>query len=85
MDGVQADFFGAWAKWYSNKTGKQITSYRDIGDAEAQLASIMELTNSPSLNLLKSLLNLQKSGFATVMNWIQKNNIPYLIKCAFAW
>ena len=45
MDGVQADFFGAWAKWYSNKTGKQITSYRDIGDAEAQLASIMELTN----------------------------------------
>ena len=52
MDGVQADFFGAWAKWYSNKTGKQITSYRDIGDAEAQLASIMELTNSS--NLLKS-------------------------------
>ena len=28
------------------KTGKQISNYKDIGDAEAQLASIMELTNS---------------------------------------
>ena len=55
MDGVQADFFGAWAKWYSNKTGKQITSYRDIGDAEAQLASIMELTNQGQ-SLLRSSL-----------------------------
>ena len=45
MDGVQADF-NSWAKWYSEKTGKQISNYKDIGDAEAQLASIMELTNS---------------------------------------
>ena len=46
MDGVQADFLNSWAKWYSEKTGKQISNYKDIGDAEAQLASIMELTNS---------------------------------------
>ena len=70
MDGVQADFFGAWAKWYGDKTGKQIPSYRDIGDAEAQLASIMELTNPAIQSLLKSfLVNLEPlQGFASVLN-----------------
>ena len=83
MDGVQADFFGAWAKWYSNKTGKQITSYRDIGDAEAQLASIMELTNQGPEFVEKFFANLEPlQGFATVMNWIQKNDIPYSVLSA---
>ena len=33
MDGVQADFFGAWANGTYDKTGKQ--RYRDIGDESA--------------------------------------------------
>ena len=36
--------FNSWAKWHSETTGKPPNSYRDIGDAEAQLASIMNMT-----------------------------------------
>ena len=83
MDGVQADFFGAWAKWYGDKTGKQISSYRDIGDAEAQLASIMELTNQGPEFVEKFFANLEPlQGFASVLNWIQQNNISYSILSA---
>ncbi len=83
MDGVQADFFGAWAKWYSNKTGKQVTSYKDIGDAEAQLASIMELTNQGPEFVEQFFANLEPlQGFSSVLNWIKKNNIPYSILSA---
>ena len=83
MDGVQADFFGAWAKYYSEKTGRKITSYRDIGDAEAQLASIMELTNQGPEFVEKFFANLEPlQGFQPVLNWIQQNNIPYSILSA---
>ena len=83
MDGVQADFFGAWAKWYSKKTGKQISSYRDIGDAEAQLASIMELTNQGPQFVEQFFAKLEPlRGFASVLSWVKQNNIPYSVLSA---
>ena len=83
MDGVQADFFNSWAKWYSEKTGKQISNYKDIGDAEAQLASIMELTNQGPEFVEQFFANLPPlQGFASVLSWIQQNNIPYSILSA---
>ena len=83
MDGVQADFFGAWAKWYSKKTGKQVTSYKDIGDAEAQLASIMELTNQGPQFVEEFFANLEPlRGFASVLSWVKQNKIPYSILSA---
>ena len=83
MDGVQADFFNSWAKWYSEKTGKQISNYKDIGDAEAQLASIMELTNQGPEFVEQFFANLPPlQGFESVLSWIQQNNIPYSILSA---
>ncbi len=83
MDGVQADFFNEWAKWYSEKTGKQISSYKDIGDADAQLASIMELTNQGPEFVEKFFANLPVlQGFNTVLSWIKQNNISYSVLSA---
>jgi hypothetical protein len=83
MDGVQADFFGQWAKWYSEKLGKTISSYRDIGDAEAQLASIMELTSQGPEFVEDFFATLEPlKGFVPVLNWIKKHNIPYSILSA---
>ena len=78
MDGVQADS-NSWAKWYSEKTGKQISNYKDIGDAEAQLASIMELTNQGPEFVEQFFANLPPlQGFESVLSWISTKQ--YLIQ-----
>jgi ribosomal protein S18 acetylase RimI-like enzyme len=83
MDGVQADFFTQWAKWHSEKTGQKVSSYRDIGDAEAQLASIIDMTNQGPEFVEKFFATLSPlNGFSPILNWIKKNNIPYSILSA---
>ena len=83
MDGVQADFFNSWAKWHSETTGKPVNSYRDIGDAEAQLASIMNMTNQGPEFVKDFFANLPPlNGFSKVLNWIKSNNIPFSILSA---
>ena len=83
MDGVQADFFNSWAKWHSETTGKPVNSYRDIGDAEAQLASIMNMTNQGPEFVKDFFANLPPlNGFGKVLNWIKSNNIPFSILSA---
>ena len=83
MDGVQADFFSQWAKWHGEKTGQKVGSYRDIGDAEAQLASIIDMSNQGTEFVENFFATLDPlKGFAPILNWIKKNNIPYSILSA---
>lgn len=83
MDGVQADFFSQWAKWHSETTGKRASSYQDIGDGEAQLASIVNMSNQGPDFVRDFFANLPPlNGFSKVMNWIKQNNIPYSILSA---
>ena len=83
MDGVQADFFNSWAKWHNSKNNTNITSYREIGDADAQLASIVELSSQGPEFIEEFFANLPVlSGFKQLITWIKQNNIPYSILSA---
>ena len=83
MDGVQADFFSQWAKWHSETTGKRVSNYKDIGDGEAQLASIVNMANQGPDFVRDFFANLPPlNGFSKVLNWIKQNNIPYSILSA---
>ena len=45
MDGVQADFFTAWAQWHAKKFGQShVERYKDIGSKEQREQSIAELS-----------------------------------------
>jgi len=83
MDGVQADFFNSWAKWHNSKNNTNITNYREIGDADAQLASIVELSSQGPEFIEEFFANLPVlSGFKQLITWIKQNNIPYTILSA---
>lgn len=46
MDGVQADFFTAWAQWHRKKFGmSHVERYKDIGSKEQREQSIVELSS----------------------------------------
>ena len=74
MDGVQADFFGAWAAMHD------VGNYKEIPDTEM---SINELATSSPLevyNFFRELKPLQ--GGNKVVQWLNQNNIPYTILSA---
>lgn len=77
MDGVQADFFTAWA----NFEGK--SRYKEIGDKDTREQSIMNLTNKGPEFVEKFFADLEElPNFHTVLNWIQGHKIPYTILSA---
>lgn len=74
MDGVQADFFHAWAKW------EEVNHYKDISDSEASITRMSQqgpkfveefFTNLPQLN-----------GGKQIVEWAHKNNIPFTVLSA---
>lgn len=74
MDGVQADFFGAWSK----KSG--VDHWKAIHDKEAE---IQELANSSAKEVYDFFYDLKPlSGGMEVISWIRKNNIPYTVLSA---
>lgn len=74
MDGVQADFFGAWSK----KSG--VDHWKAISDKEAE---IEELANSSAKEVYDFFYDLEPlSGGMEVISWLQENKIPYTVLSA---
>lgn len=74
MDGVQADFFGAWSK----RTGVQ--HWKAIADKEKE---INELAHSDPEQVYRFFRDLEPlSGGMKVIAWLQENNINYTILSA---
>jgi hypothetical protein len=74
MDGVQADFFGAWSK----KSG--VDHWKAIGDKEKE---IEELAHSSAKEVYDFFYNLKPlSGGMEVISWLRKNKIPYTVLSA---
>lgn len=74
MDGVQADFFGAWAEKHG------VPHWKSIQNKEGE---IEELANSSAEQVYDFFYNLKplKSGMK-IIAWLQKNNIPYTVLSA---
>jgi 5'(3')-deoxyribonucleotidase len=74
MDGVQADFFGAWSK----RSG--VEHWKSIADKEKE---INELAHSDPKEVYKFFRDLDPlSGGMKVIQWIRKNKIPYTVLSA---
>ena len=74
MDGVQADFFGAWSK----RSG--VGHWKAIADKEAD---INQLANSSDKEVYNFFANLKPlSGGMQVISWLRKNKIPYTVLSA---
>ncbi len=84
MDGVQADFFTQWARWWSTKTSDpNIQWYKDIGDKEQREVSIAALQAEGPDFVYEFFATLPVlSGCDAILGWISKNNIPCTVLSA---
>ena len=74
MDGVQADFFGEWAKMHG------VSSYKDIADAER---SIVDLANSGPEKVYNFFADLKPlPGGQKIIKWLHDNKIPFTVLSA---
>lgn len=74
MDGVQADFFGAWSK----RSG--VDHWKAIANKEKD---IEELANSSEKEVYDFFYNLKPlSGGMQVISWLRMNRIPYTVLSA---
>ena len=74
MDGVQADFFGAWAAKHN------VGNYKEIPDTET---SINELASSSPEEVYKFFRELKPLvGGGKVVQWLNQHNIPYTVLSA---
>lgn len=74
MDGVQADFFGHWAKEHG------VTTYKAIPHPEE---AINELAHSSPERVYDFFRNLEPlKGGAVIVNWLNKNKIPFTVLSA---
>jgi len=84
MDGVQCDFFTAWAQWHNKKFDMDhVERYKDIGSKEQREQSISELTSEGPEFVQDFFANLEMlPNYKVLHNWLVKNNIPYTILSA---
>lgn len=84
MDGVQADFFTQWARWWSSKMNDpDIKWYKDIGDKEQREVSIAALQAEGPEFVYKFFATLPVlSGCSEILAWINKNKIPCTVLSA---
>ena len=74
MDGVQADFFGAWSK----RSG--VDHWKAIADKESD---IQKLANSSAKEVYDFFYKLKPlSGGMEVISWLRQNKIPYTVLSA---
>lgn len=74
MDGVQADFFGAWAKHQG------LSHYKEIPHPED---AINELAHSSPENVYKFFYDLEPlQGGLRIIEWLHKNKIPFTVLSA---
>lgn len=84
MDGVQADFFSAWARWHGKKFGDpSMQRYKDIGDKAAREQSITELNKEGPEFVYEFFATLPTlPGGQKLIRWIKSNNIPFTVLSA---
>ena len=74
MDGVQADFFGAWAEY------EKVHHYKDITDPEE---AILRLANSGSASVEKFFATLKPlPGGQRIIAWLHQHKIPFTVLSA---
>jgi hypothetical protein len=74
MDGVQADFFGAWAEL------ERVESYKHISNPEE---AIMRLANAGSESVERFFSTLKPlSGGQRIIAWLHQHNIPFTVLSA---
>lgn len=74
MDGVQADFFGAWA----NKLG--VDHWKAIDDKEKEINILAHSTPEEVYDFFRNLKPLK--GGMELVAWLKKNNIPFTVLSA---
>lgn len=84
MDGVQADFFTAWAKWHNQKFGQShVERYKDIGSREQREQSISELSAEGPEFIERFFATLPAlSGGQQLVRWLRQNRIPFTVLSA---
>ena len=84
MDGVQADFFTAWAQWHNQKFGQgHVQRYKDIGSREQREQSISELNQEGPDFIAKFFATLPTlPGGQKLIQWLRQNKIPFTVLSA---
>jgi len=84
MDGVQADFFTAWAQWHNRKFGQShVERYKDIGSKEQRENSIIELSAEGPEFIEKFFASLPVlPGGQRLVAWLKQNRIPFTVLSA---
>lgn len=74
MDGVQADFFGAWAKRHN------VDHYKAIVDREKEIEELAHSSPEQVYEFFRELKPLP--GGIKIIQWLQTNKIPYTVLSA---
>lgn len=74
MDGVQADFFGAWADKHN------VSHWKAIQDKEGEIEELANSTPEQVYNFFRDLRPL--SGGQEIINWLHANKIPFTVLSA---
>jgi len=84
MDGVQADFFTAWAQWHNRKFGQShVERYKDIGSKEQREQSIAELSAEGPEFIERYFATLPTlPGGQRLISWLRQNRIPFTVLSA---
>lgn len=84
MDGVQADFFSAWAQWHNRKFDQShVERYKDIGSKEQRERSITELSAEGPEFIQEFFATLPPlPGGQRLVAWLKKHRIPFTVLSA---
>jgi len=74
MDGVQADFFGAWAAMHD------VGNYKEIPDTETSINQLASSSPLEVYNFFRELKPLE--GGNRVVQWLNQHKIPYTVLSA---
>ena len=74
MDGVQADFFGAWAKMHG------LNHYKEIPHPEQAIEELANSSPEEVYNFFRDLGPL--NGGQQIIEWLHKNKIPFTVLSA---
>jgi len=74
MDGVQADFFGAWAKEHN------VPTYKHISDPDNAIAQLIAQGPDKVYQFFHDLEPLR--GGQIIINWLHRNRIPFTVLSA---
>lgn len=74
MDGVQADFFGAWAKKHG------VEHWKSIKDKEKEIEQLANSSAKEVYDFFKNLAPLK--GGMKIIQWLHQNKIPFTVLSA---